>query len=335
MYFCVIADPNLSQMAYLFQVALPNKLWDSLGKVVGRKQMNVLQSVLDLALVFVYFFVVLGCWTVVFWYIYPWIDKSTFVGKYHKYVGYLVFLACFGSWRLANVTQPGTVTSKSFKRYDHYPYDNLMFLPNRRCDTTNLIRIPRSKFDRLKYNQNVPRYDHFCGWVFNTIGEENYRWFLLFLAVHVVMCIYGSAVCTLLFWGELKEKHLLDITFFDRATGEHVQSNWFIVSQYLFMRKTLEFGVFAVMSVMGIALGGFLGYHVGGTVVIFILSGALREYFFSQSYLVFFRCTLLPTTEQPTKMVNGVIFEDGTRKNKRNIKKRSGRASSRRNPVPF
>ncbi len=262
MYFCVIADPNLSPMAYTIQVALPDKIWKSMGKVMGEKQLDVLQSILDLALVFVYFFVVLGCWTVVFWYVYPWIDESQYVRNYHKYVGYAVFLACFGSWRLANKSPPGIITAKSFSRYDHYPYDNLMFLPNRRCETTNLIKIPRSKFDRLKYKQNVPRYDHFCGWVFNTIGEENYRWFLLFLAVHVVMCVYGSAICSLLFWGEIQEKQLLQITFFDRATGEHVRSNMFIVSQYLFTRKTLEFAILAVMFVMGIALGGFLGYHV-------------------------------------------------------------------------
>jgi hypothetical protein len=262
MYFCVIADPNLSPMAYMIQVKLPDKLWASMGKVMGKKQLNVLQSFLDLGLVFVYLFVVLGCYTVVFWYIYPWIDNSNYVGKYHKYVGYVVFVACVGSWRMANTSSPGIITFKTFPRYDHYPYDNLMFLPNRRCETTNLIRIPRSKFDRLKCNQNVPRYDHFCGWVFNTIGAENYRWFLLFLLVHVTMCVYGSAVCTLLFWGEVQEKQLLEITFFDRTTGEHVPATWWIITQYLFSRKTLEFAVLLVMFVMGIALGGFLGYHM-------------------------------------------------------------------------
>ena len=262
MYFCVIADTNLSPVAHFIQITLPAKIWAMMAKVMGEKQLDMLQAFLDLALVCVYFFVVLGCWTVVFYYIYPWIDASQYVGSYHKYLGYVVFLACIGSWRLANKSSPGIITTKSFLRYDHYPYDNLMFVPNRRCDTTNLIRIPRSKFDRIKYNQNVPRYDHFCGWVFNTIGEENYRWFLLFLAVHVVMCLYGSAVCILLFWGEIQEKQLLQITFFDRARGEHIQASWFIVSQYLFSRKTLEFSVLAVMFVMGIALGCFLGYHV-------------------------------------------------------------------------
>lgn len=219
MYFCVIADPESSPIAYTLQVKLPNRLWGLMGSVMNQKQMDTLQSFMDLGLVIVYFFVVLGCWTIVFWYLYPWIERSETVGNYHKYVGYLVFLACFGSWRLANQSSPGIITAKSYQRFDHYPYDNLMFLPNQRCETTKLIRIPRSKFDRLKYHQHVPRYDHFCGWVFNTIGEENYRWFLLFLLVHVFMCFYGSLVCVLLFQDEIKKKQLLEITFFDRASG--------------------------------------------------------------------------------------------------------------------
>jgi palmitoyltransferase len=279
MYFCVIADPSTSQMAHVFQVRLPNKMWSMMGSILSDKQMDSLQSILDLGLVLVYFFVVLGCWTIVFWYIYPWIDRSVGVGNYHKNVGYVLFLACFGSWRLANKSLPGIITPKSFQRFDHYPYDNLMFVPNKRCETTKQIRIPRSKFDRLKYHQNVPRYDHFCGWVYNTIGEENYRWFLLFLLIHVVMCLYGCSVCALLFYSEIKEKQLLEITFFDRASGEHVRSNLFIVTQYLFARNTLEFAVFAIMFVMGIALGAFLGYHV--SIISWILSD--NHYFCQES----------------------------------------------------
>lgn len=262
LYFCVMADPNTSKMAYLAQVALPNKAWETASRVVGEERMSIVQSIMDLAMVFVYFFVVLGCWTIVFWYVYPWISSSSHVSNYHKICGYFIFLACFGSWRLANKSVPGFVTAQSFPLFDHYPYDNLMFLPRRRCETTGIIKIPRSKFDRFKYQHNIPRYDHYCGWVYNTIGEQNYRWFLLFLALHVIMCSYGSIVCIWLFQGEIRDKQLMEITFFDRATGESVQSNWFIVIQYLFTRRTPECAVLAVMFVMGIALGAFLGYHV-------------------------------------------------------------------------
>eukprot|EP00934_Nitzschia_sp_Nitz4_P000207 Nitzschia sp. Nitz4//scaffold119_size111653//90359//91718//NITZ4_004206-RA/size111653-augustus-gene-0.216-mRNA-1//1//CDS//3329533884//207//frame0 len=262
LYFCVIANPEESKLAYFLQVALPNKLWTTTSQLVGEQQMNVVQTFMDLSLVIFYYFVVMGCWTIVFWYVYPWISATPSVGNYHKYIGILVFFACFGSWRVANKSSPGCITTRSFQRYDHYPYDNLLFVPNRRCETTGLVRIPRSKFDRLKYNQNIPRYDHFCGWVHNTIGEENYRWFLLFLCVHVVMCLYGSTVCMYLFSAEIQDKKLLEITFFDRATGETAQNNKLIVLQYLFIRRTPEFAVMVIMFIMALALGAFLFYHV-------------------------------------------------------------------------
>jgi hypothetical protein len=262
LYLCFFADAETSDMAYLIQIAIPTKAWNLINKVVGDKNMGFIDALKDRFLIFVYLFVVLGCWTVVFWYVYPSITESSSVSNVHKYIGCVVFVACFGSWRLTNTASPGFLTAKTFKQYDHYPYDHLLFLPNRRCQSTNLIRIPRSKFDRIKYNRIVPRYDHFCGWVYNTIGGENYRWFLLFLLIHAVMCGYGSTVCMLLFWGEIKEKRLLEITFFDRSTGDSVQSNWFIVSQYLFAQRTAECSAMMVMFVMAIALGLFLGYHV-------------------------------------------------------------------------
>jgi palmitoyltransferase len=262
LYFCVIADPATSDIAYTFTVVLPNKAWEISSKLLGRKKLGILEAILDRALLFVYLFVVLGTYTVVFWYIYPWMGESSHVSSHHKIAGYLLFVACLGSWRYCSRTSPGMITAKSFKRYDHYPYDNLLFLSDRKCNTTNIVKIARSKYDRLKYHQNVPRYDHFCGWVYNTIGEENYRWFLLFLAIHVVMCVYGSTVSILLFRGEIADKHLFELTFFDRNTGEEFKATWYVISQYFLVRRLPEVAVLAVMFVMGIALGGFLGYHV-------------------------------------------------------------------------
>jgi hypothetical protein len=262
LHLCFFADAETSDMAYLIQIAIPTKAWNQINKVVGEKNMGFIDALKDRFLIFVYLFVVLGVWTVVFWYVYPSITESSSVSNVHKYIGCVVFVACFGSWRLTSKASPGFVTAKTFKQYDHYPYDHLLFVPNRRCQSTNLIRIPRSKFDRIKYKRIVPRYDHFCGWVYNTIGGENYRWFLLFLLIHVVMCGYGSTVCMLLFRGEIKEKRLLEVTFFDRSTGDEVQSNWFIVSQYLFAQRTAECSAMLIMFVMAIALGMFLGYHV-------------------------------------------------------------------------
>jgi len=261
-YVCVVADPNSSKMAQYMTQDLPQLLSRKFEQVFGKSTLEKLNQILDRALQLLYLAVVLGCWVVVFWYVYPWITESKQVSNAHKYIGYTVFLACFSSWRKACNTRPGIITAKSYERYNHYPFDNLLFVPNKKCDTTGIIRIARSKFDRLKYNQNVPRYDHFCGWVYNTIGEENYRWFLLFLGIHVIMCSYGSGVCILLFYAEIMEDKLFDLVFYDRVSGQTVKADVWIISQYMFAKRMPEAGVCLIMFVMAIALGLFFGYHV-------------------------------------------------------------------------
>ena len=136
-----------------------------------------------------------------------------------------------------------------------------MFLPNRICPTTGAPRLPRSKFDRFRYHQNVSRFDHFCGWVFNTIGEENYRDFLAFLAVHTGMSIYGAYILGELFLAEIAEQKLFEVTFYNVRTKEEFKANWNVVAQFLFMHHTFEAGIFIVMVVMSIVLGAFLGFH--------------------------------------------------------------------------
>lgn len=262
MYFCLLADPQENGLARFLQITLPNVLWRRMASIFGKDKMNVVQHVLDRMLVLTYFVVVGGSWSIVFWYLYPWLYASPGVSNAHGILGVGVFVACLVSWGIANSSHPGNITAQTFKQYDHYPYDYLLFPPNKRCETTRLIKIPRSKFDRLKYQCVVPRYDHFCGWTFNTYGEENYRYFLMFLLQHVFMCFYGSYCAGILFWDEISTKKLFEITFFDRATGETVKSDMWIVGQYLFARRTLECCLLVIMVVMGISLSGFLGYHV-------------------------------------------------------------------------
>jgi len=261
-YFFVLADPDDSSVARFVQETLPRRSWSILEKCLGPKSLNVLEFFLDRTLMLFYCVVVFGSWSVIFTYIYRWIDESDHVAQYHKYMGVLVFGACFTSWRWASNASPGTITADNIKRYDHFPYDDIMFVPGRVCPSRNIPRLARSKFDRFKYKENIPRYDHYCGWVGNVIGEENYRWFLLFLLVHVLMCIYGSIVVGKLFYGVILDNNLLEVTFFDRYTGEEIQASKWIIFQYLFSTHLVEAAVLAIMSVMSVALGLFLFYHV-------------------------------------------------------------------------
>jgi palmitoyltransferase ZDHHC4 len=223
--------------------------------------LSAIEFFLDRALMLVYCAIVLGAWSIVFYYIYPWIQQQDYVSRYHQYVGYVLFVACLGSWRLASRTSPGLITKATLTQYNHYPYDHIMYEPGLVCRTRRIPRLARSKFDRHFYHENVARFDHYCGWVYNTIGQENYRFFLLFLAVHVLMCIYGSYVIGLLFCGEILQHNLLHITFFDRYTGQEITATKYIVFQYLFHKFLLEAAVWVIATVMGLALALFLAYH--------------------------------------------------------------------------
>ena len=256
-YAFVFADREDSTVGRFVNRAI-HSVWSLLGKCLGPRSLGVVEFFLDRAYMLFYCVVVFGSWSVIFSYIYRWIDEQDYVSRYHKYVGYAVFAACVTTFRWASTTSPGLITAQNIHRYDHFPYDDIMFVAGRVCPTRNIPRLARSKFDRFKYNENIPRYDHYCGWVHNVIGEENYRWFLLFLCVHVGMCAYGTYVVGYLFYGLILKQHLLDATFFDRYSGEQIKATKWIIFQYLFNTRFCESGLLAIMSVMMVALGVFL-----------------------------------------------------------------------------
>jgi hypothetical protein len=65
-----------------------------------------------------------------------------------------------------------------------------------------------------------------------------------------------------LFYGEILDKELLEVTFFNVNTGEEFKGSWTIIGQYLLQRHFYVAGVWLLMVAMTLCLGGFLGYHV-------------------------------------------------------------------------
>lgn len=260
-YFCLWADPETSKTADFWTDRVPKYVSLKLKGIIGSSNVERLGVLGEYMLQVIYLVVVLGAWSIIFAYAYPWVLKSQSVENYHRYVGYVVFLCCMTSWRYACNVSPGIITAQNLARYDHFPYDGFLFVPDRICSTAGIPKLARSKYDRFS-KVHVARFDHFCGWLHNPIGEENYRFFLLFLLVHVGMCVYGTYIFACLFWGEILEKKLFEVTFFNKATGEEYPADWYIIFQYMFGKHFYMSGVFLLVSVMGLVLGGFLGYHI-------------------------------------------------------------------------
>ena len=61
------------------------------------------------------------------------------------------------------------------------------------CDATNQPKPPRSHFDHVT-RQLVLNMDHYCPWMFNTVGYFNYRYFCNFLLFVVIGMMYGACV---------------------------------------------------------------------------------------------------------------------------------------------
>ncbi|KAL7432692.1 hypothetical protein ACHAXH_008494 [Discostella pseudostelligera] len=259
-YAFILADPDNSYIGQLCNNTLPSTILRWVEHMIGQKRCRQLSNVMEHALQIIYLIVVLGSWSIVFAYGYPEIEKSKYIRSYHQYSGYVVFILCMGSWHYACFVEPGSITERTMPLFDHYEYDNILYT-NRLCPTLHIRKIARSKYDRCT-RRHVPRFDHYCGWINQAVGERNYRWFLLFLIIHVFMCFYGTWVMTSVLYGEIKEKDLLNATFYNAMTGEVVQTDYMIVMHYLFMKHFQLCGVLILMSVMSVLLSIFLAFHL-------------------------------------------------------------------------
>ena len=265
-YYCLIADPSKSRLAYLFTVEWPTKFRTAASNLIGEETANRLIALTDpfMYAFALYVIIVFGSWAAVFLYTFPWIDASEgYVSSYHKTVAYITFIICVASWRLACKQSPGIITAENLEKYDNYPYDGLLFKKDRICPTVGIPKLARSKYDRFS-GVHVAKFDHFCGWLGNPIGEENYRWFLLFLLVHAGMLTYGAIIVAYLFQLEIEKHNLWDDIYVSRTEGDEFKfkATPYVIFQYLFQRHKLHSALFLMYSVMGFVLTLFLGYHV-------------------------------------------------------------------------
>lgn len=193
---------------------------------------------------FIYCLAVFGSWAIVFIKVYPLCRQSSHVADYHRSIGYAVFALCLGSWRFACGIDPGNIDEKTIQKYDVYPYDDILYT-SKVCPTLKIRKLARSKYDKYS-DRHIPRFDHFCGWLNQPIGEENYRWFLFFLLVHVGMCVYGSTVLYLLLRGELEDEPGFFRTKLVMLAWKHI---WVVVA-------------FLLMLTMCFVLGAFFAFHL-------------------------------------------------------------------------
>ena len=141
---------------------------------------------------------------------------NIYLASWHKITFSLVFAATLISFYFACNTDPGYITKENISRYNKYPYDFKMFTP-KRCRTTGILKPARSKFCSIM-QKNVARYDHYCGWLAQPVGEENYRYFLLFLSMTCSMLFYATVGIALTAFSIIETNGLRKATFLNRST---------------------------------------------------------------------------------------------------------------------
>ena len=168
----------------------------------------------------VFYLVLIGGGYVVFVFVgMPYIP-GPFLGWGHRYVAPVAVGLTLGTFLIASYKKPGRISAATVRRFDNYDYDGLLYV-HRECSTCKTPKLARSKHCRM-LGYCVPRYDHWCPWICTTVGEENYRWFLLFIFSNVLLLMYTAWGIASILLGIVVSERLFEATFVHRDTGERI-----------------------------------------------------------------------------------------------------------------
>lgn len=184
-----------------------------------------------------------------------------YLGSHHYYIAYAGAVLSQVTFYLACTVSAGQVTADSAAAFGHVPYDGLMYASGMFCKTCRVPKTARSKHCAL-CGHCVPIFDHHCIWLNQCVGELNYRYFLLFLLTNCAFFAYGAFATGSVLTSEVHSRRLFQTTFVDRATGEEFAPTLSMVFLFVLGLQPALFIIFVLAVVMGIAVGGFLLYHL-------------------------------------------------------------------------
>ena len=142
-----------------------------------------------------------------------------------------------------------------------YKYDEAMFKKDNECNSCKFVKPARSKHCTV-CDVCVERFDHHCVWINNCVGRQNYKYFLSFVFMHIIICLYGGTAGLLIFYGEVLKKTQEGARFYNKKTGEYIDPTLTMHLRFFFLYEHKMFGgVIIICIVMSFALGFFFVYH--------------------------------------------------------------------------
>ena len=183
---------------------------------------------------------------------------------WHKITGSILMFICYYSFYMASVTDPGVIKTKQQVKQAKrlYKYDEVMYIKENECVTCKFEKPARSKHCSV-CDVCVEKFDHHCIWINNCVGRRNYKWFLLFLFLHIIICFYGGIFGLLIFYGQMELKNMQGMEFINLETRERIKPTFWLHFKYFFLNEEKHFGiVVTICLVMAIVLVFFFRYHL-------------------------------------------------------------------------
>eukprot|EP00946_MAST-07B_sp_MAST-7B-sp1_P000316 g316.t1 len=220
----------------------------------------------------VYAVLVFGGYGVVVYSAYPRIPNDYMAG-YHRWIGVFVVGGTVWAWYKACTVSPGYITHENWRKFDNYKIDDLMYAAGRWYDykeederagrsvRPSVPKLPRSKNDAFT-GKVVSRFDHFCPWLNNPVGECNYRYFLFFLFMTAFMLAYGTAASLSVIASFVNRHRLFEAQYVNKQTGKVVTASTRMVFHYLMHKEQYMMMLLFLCGIMGLVVMAFLCYHV-------------------------------------------------------------------------
>ena len=139
------------------------------------------------------------------------------------------------------------------KKYD---FDDIMYIKGSFCKICKIEQPARSKHCSV-CNVCVEKFDHHYVWFNQCVGVNNYRWFILFLFLHTIMCLYGFIIGILIYKSDRDITRQRTTTIFkDMVTGANIEPNEALLIHFFFGKNEKLLGLVIIVNA---SLAGLLG----------------------------------------------------------------------------
>ena len=185
------------------------------------------------------------------------------ISFFNIFFGNLISFYAFYNYYKACTTDPGTITTKNVdiykKKYSEF-FKTGIYLEKNPCRTCKFDKPPRSKHCSL-CDKCISKLDHHCVWIKGCVGEKNYKYFLLFITTHSLMCFYGFFLIIDIINRIIKENNLWGQKFRRISTGEIIEPSYSSMFLYFISNYNNITFLCVLCGIMAICLFFFALYH--------------------------------------------------------------------------